>query len=130
MLIFFSSGDIQPVQLPGRSWRRIEVEDHSYDQSRNNAVYPMTLMDADKYNDESDTEKTVERIVTRSGLPIAFVYAAYFEKETTFNAMNEFFRLCTLSQIDSQLRKCGEKECEKTSPLLLITAMVKIRTVH
>lgn len=35
-------GDIQPVQNPGKSWKAITYENHTFDQSRTNAVYPMT----------------------------------------------------------------------------------------
>ena len=34
-------GDIQPVQNPGKSWKPIIYPDHTFDQSRTNAVYPM-----------------------------------------------------------------------------------------
>lgn len=35
-------GDIAPVLKPGRSWLNFETPDHSFDQSRVNAVTPMT----------------------------------------------------------------------------------------
>jgi hypothetical protein len=43
--------DIPPVQLPGKSWKSIIYPDHTFDQGRNNAVYPKThlFMDASKY---------------------------------------------------------------------------------
>lgn len=42
-------GDIQPVQNPGKSWKPISYEDHTFDQSRTNAVVPIThlFMDLD-----------------------------------------------------------------------------------
>ena len=39
------SAGISPVQRPGRSWKRkLELPDHSWDQSRINAVTPMTFL--------------------------------------------------------------------------------------
>ena len=37
-------GDISPVQRPGRSWKPKEHPDHSWDQSRVNAITPMTFL--------------------------------------------------------------------------------------
>ena len=38
-------GDISPVQRPGHSWsKRIELPDHTWDQSRVNSVTPMTFL--------------------------------------------------------------------------------------
>ena len=35
-------GDIQPVLKPGKTWRNFETPDHTFDQSRVNAVTPMS----------------------------------------------------------------------------------------
>ena len=35
--------DISPVQLPGPSWKKRELPDHTWDQSRKNAITPMTF---------------------------------------------------------------------------------------
>ncbi len=71
-------GDIPPVQLPGKSWKSIIYPDHTFDQGRNNAVYPKThlFMDASKYQPSSEEKKmendsltsnVEERVVTRTG---------------------------------------------------------------
>ena len=46
-------GDIAPVLKPGKSWSNFETPDHSFDQSRVNAVTPMThlFMDTPKLSD-------------------------------------------------------------------------------
>lgn len=63
-------GDIQPVQNPGKSRKAITYEDHTFDQSRTNAVYPMThlFMDASIINTKnSDAEKSKTVEITRTG---------------------------------------------------------------
>lgn len=99
-------GDIQPVQNPGKSWKkRLVYEDHTFNQSRTNAVYPMThlLMDLKRYTDTNENGN-VTRTVIRTGRPISFVYMAFFEQESTFNAMNEVFHLMNLPEADCELR--------------------------
>uniref|UniRef100_A0A7M5X7K1 Uncharacterized protein n=1 Tax=Clytia hemisphaerica TaxID=252671 RepID=A0A7M5X7K1_9CNID len=62
------------------------------------------FVDVNKYLDV-EGQSSVERTVVRSGVPITYVYLAFFERETTFNALNEFFNLCTVPQLDTQLRQ-------------------------
>jgi hypothetical protein len=55
-------GDIQPVQNPGKSWKPIIYPDHTFDQSRTNAVYPMAHLFLDNnQNVCEDDAKTIER---------------------------------------------------------------------
>ena len=35
-------GDIDPVLRPGKSWQTFETPDHTFDQSRKNAVTPIS----------------------------------------------------------------------------------------
>lgn len=36
------NGELPPVLKPGKTWKSIEYPDHTFDQSRNNAVTPIT----------------------------------------------------------------------------------------
>ena len=56
------------------------------------------------YIDYDITTEFVERSVVRSGKPVAFVYLAYFESDTTFCALNEVFKLFNLPQFDIAFR--------------------------
>lgn len=61
-------GDIAPVLKPGKSWSNFETPDHSFDQSRVNAVTPMTHLFMDMPNVDliiPGSETVVN--VTRSG---------------------------------------------------------------
>ena len=75
----------------------------TFDQSRTNAVYPMThlIMDPLQYENEAGGENNLtSRIVCRSGTPISIIYLAYFELETTFNGMNELFDMMLQPELD------------------------------
>ena len=93
--------DIQPVQNPGKSWKQISYPDHTFDQSRTNAVYPMTHLFLDDVRSSSfkDGEHVVE--ITRTGCPVSLINIAISEPETTFGAMNEFLYLLTQPSLDS-----------------------------
>ena len=97
-------GDIQPVQNPGKSWKQISYPDHTFDQSRTNAVYPMTHLFLDDVRSSSfkDGENVVE--ITRTGCPVSLINIAISEPETTFRAMNEFLYLLTQPSLDSVFR--------------------------
>ena len=77
------------------------------------------ILDTQKYVDSAPNQGITQRIVTRSGKPITFVYTGFFEKETTFNGMNEFFRLCILDQVDQELRKTGTSKIRDNIVLLV-----------
>jgi hypothetical protein len=99
-------GDIQPVQNPGKSWKPIIYEDHTFDQSRTNAVYPMTHL---FLNNSRNTRKVSEEDpsvieVTRTGRPVLLINIALTETETTFRAMNKFFYLLTIPALDNIFR--------------------------
>ena len=36
--------DIAPVQILGHSWKKRELPDHTWDQSRTNGITPMTFL--------------------------------------------------------------------------------------
>ena len=92
-------GDIQPVQNPGKSWKPIIYPDHTFDQSRTNAVYPMAHLFLGKNENICENDpKTIE--ITRTGRPALIINIAFFEHETTFRAMNEFLYLLTQPSLD------------------------------
>ena len=96
-------GVIQPVQIPGKSWKPISYEYHTFDQSRVNAVVPMTHLFMDLYNhkqQQPNTDKVKEIQVTRTGKQVTLIYLGILEPETTFRAMNEMLYLLTLPSLD------------------------------
>ena len=108
-------GDIQPVQYPGKSWKPISYEDHTFDQSRTNAVYPMTHLFLDNtpnsHKSIKDDPNTIH--LTRTGRPALLINLAYFEPETTFRAMNELLYLLTQPSLDNVFRNSvtGKLKC-------------------
>lgn len=100
-------GKKQPVQNPGKSWKPITYPDHAFDQSRNNAVYPMPhlfLDDVRNPSGSSDDSKSSIVEITRTGYPVSLINIAITEPETTFRAMNELLYLITQSSLDSVFR--------------------------
>ena len=92
-------GDIQPVQNPGKSWKTLSYQDHTFDQSRVNAVVPMThlfieLKHGENYQQLNTGESNFVN-VTRTGKPVTLLYLGISEPETTFRAMNEMLYLLT-----------------------------------
>ena len=100
--------DIQPVQNPGKSWKPISYEDHTFDQSRVKAVVPMTHLfmelKCDEANKQNDSDYKQELMVTRTGKPVTLIYLGISEPETTFRAMNEMFYFLTLPSLDTTFR--------------------------
>lgn len=100
--------DIQPVQNPGKSWKPISYEDHTFDQSRAKAVVPMTHLFMDLKCDEADKRSNShgkqEMLITRTGKPVTLIYIGISEPETTFRAMDEMFYLLTLPSLDTIFR--------------------------
>ena len=60
--------DIAPVQVTGHSWKKREVPDHSWDQSRTNSVTPMTFLFLEtKITGKSLVEEDTTFHITRTG---------------------------------------------------------------
>ena len=115
-------GDIQPVQNPGKSWKAISYEDHTFDQSRVNAVVPMTHLFIDlnqsNYQQPSNGESKVIN-VTRTGKPVTLLYLGISEPETTFRAMNEMLYLLTLPSLDDVFRNPNTGTLKKKLSLIV-----------
>ena len=116
-------GNIQPVQKPGRSWKLITYEDHTFNQSRTNAVVPMTHLFMDPNHQEKGRSEK-EFFIRRTGIPVTLVNLGLCEPQTTFRAMNEILFMLTLPSLNSIFRQAETGSC-----LLLIMATVKTWTV-
>ena len=97
--------DIAPVQLPGHSWKKRELPDHTWDQSRTNAITPMTFLFLETRLTSTDTtsQDTVMHI-TRTGQGVTLLYLSFFEPDTTFKCMNEIFLLLANPSLDHLFR--------------------------
>ena len=99
-------GDIAPVLKPGKSWSNFETPDHSFDQSRVNAVTPMTHLFMDMPNADliiPGSETVVN--VTRSGKAVTLINLSLTEPETVFRVFNEIMYLMTIPSLDKFFRK-------------------------
>eukprot|EP00112_Aurelia_sp_Birch-Aquarium-sp1_P021266 Seg568.7 transcript_id=Seg568.7/GoldUCD/mRNA.D3Y31 product=Vertnin protein_id=Seg568.7/GoldUCD/D3Y31 len=94
--------DIQPVQHPGKTWKKREgvAPDHSWDQSRRNAVTPMAHLFLSLSPSNTSVGRTSDPIiqVTRSGQAAVLVNISLYEPSTSFRALNELLLMLTLPQ--------------------------------
>ena len=117
--------DIEPVQRPGHSWSsRMEFPDHTWDQSRTNAVTPMTFLflqtvvspcsNIDSVSLSLSSMTTLN--LTRTGQAVTLLNISFFEPETTFKCLNEVLFLLTLPALDDFFRdrKTGKLKLEWT----------------
>ena len=95
------TADCSPVQNPGKSWKKLEFPDHTFDQSRTNQVTPMTFLCLEtKYSSDPVTIKGESiNIITRSGQGVTFLYLSFFEPDTAVKCLNEVLYLITLPKI-------------------------------
>ena len=101
-------GDIAPVLKPGKSWANFETPDHSFDQSRVNAVTPMTHLFME-IPEISDAELQIQGTdcvinVTRSGKAVTLINLSLSEPETVFRIFNELFYLMSIPSLDKFFR--------------------------
>ena len=85
-------GDIAPVLKPGKSWSNFETLDHTFDQSRVNAVTPMTHLFMDIPNVDlliPGTETVVN--ITRSGKVVTLINLSLTEPETVFRVLTKYY---------------------------------------
>lgn len=102
-------GDISPVQRPGRCWKKRTLLDHTWDQSRVNAITPMTFLfmetvitHKETFCNDVDTDNLV--YITRSGQAVCLLYLSSYEPDTTFKCLNELLYLLTLPSLDVLFR--------------------------
>ena len=102
-----------PVQHPRHSWKsHVELPDHSWDQSRINAVTPMTFMSlktktipcqspaSSVQNLDMHISDTTILHLTPSGQCVTLINLSFYESDTTFKCLNEVCYLLTLSEPD------------------------------
>ena len=81
-------GDIAPGLKPGKSWSKFETPDHSFDQSRVNAVTLMThlFIDTPKLTNVDLNIMGTDTVinVTRTGKAITLINLSLSEPETVF----------------------------------------------
>ena len=100
-------GDIAPVLKPGKSWANFETPDHSFDQSRVNAVTPMThlFMDIPLADVNLEIPGTASVLnVTRTGKAVTLRNLSLTEPETVFRLFNELFYLMSIPSLDTYFR--------------------------
>ena len=96
--------NIPPVQQQGKTWKKIILPDHTWDQSRTDAVTPMTFLFL------TTIEKTIREsaiptvYVTRTGTPVTLLNLSLYEPETVFKCLNELFILLTKPALDHIFR--------------------------
>ena len=100
-------GDIAPVQRPGHSWTsRNELPDHTWDQSRLNAVTPMTFLfmhtNVNMSSIPASNSSTLH--LTRTGQAVTLFNLSFYEPETTFKCLNEILYMLTLPALDDLFR--------------------------
>lgn len=74
--------------------KKCELPDHTWDQSRRNAVTLMTFLILEtKITDTTVSDESKVLRLTRTGQGVTLLYLLFFEPETTFKCMNEVFLL-------------------------------------
>ena len=109
--------DISPVQVPGKTWKKRDsvLPDHSWDQSRTNAVTPMTHL----FLQIPSPADRIERMflncvkVARSGKAAGLINLSLYEPSTTVRALNELLYMMTLPQFDEIFRNSETKRLKK-----------------
>ena len=125
---FVDSYDAKQVVRPNdkhnnKTWRRCEYQDHTYDQSRNNAITPMSHLFFKteqtrrkiKFNHDIGTNKcdalfrSNGREVTTihlkwTGRAITVLRLSLYENETVFRSINELLYLMMLPHLDGHFR--------------------------
>lgn len=125
---FVDSYDAKQVVRPNdkhsnKTWRRCEYQDHTYDQSRNNAVTPMShlLLKTEEtrrdvkftnnvganasdvlFSSQEKEETTIHQ--TRTGWAVTVLRLSLYENETVFRSINEILYLMMLPHLDHYFR--------------------------
>ena len=122
-------GDIAPVQKPGRTWKPISLPDHSWDQSRVNAITPMTFLFLETVITKRDILPTSDdkgmvhtdnvTYITRTGQGVSLLYLSFYEPGTTFKCVNELLYLMTLPSLDALFRNAETGKLKEDIILLV-----------
>ena len=107
-----------------KTWRPCEYEDHTYDQSRRNAITPMShlflrteetsresLVSRLRYQNQQDallgsSPAKRETVIhqKRTGKAVTVLRLSHYESETVFRSINELLFLMTLPHLDANFR--------------------------
>ena len=97
--------DIALVQIPGYSWKKCELPDHTWDQFRTNGITPMTFLFLEtKITDTTYSLQDTTIHITRTGQGVTLLYLSLFEPDTTFKCMNKILLLATNPSLDHLFR--------------------------
>lgn len=118
------NGELPPVLKPGRTWKKVEYPDHTFDQSRNNAVTPIThlfleskilpldtppLNTANLHTPGTDTVVNV----TRTGRVVTLLNLSLYEPETVLRVFNEIFYLMSIPELDCFFRNSTTQQLKE-----------------
>jgi len=100
-----------PVQRPGRSWKKKELPDLTWDQSRTYALTPKTFLfvetkavELSKNTSQLPTEGATTVEITRGGQRVTFLYLSFFEPDNTIKCLKEILLLVSKPFLDGKLR--------------------------
>ena len=98
--------NIPPVQQQGKTWRKIILPDHTWDQSRCDAITPMTFLFLETIENPISDQTCASPMIaiTRTGTPVTLLNLSWYEPETVFKCLNELFILVTNPALDSLFR--------------------------
>ena len=133
-------GDIPPVLKPGHLWKNETYPDHTFDQSRNNAVTPVSHLFVETKITVPVPPPTLSEgcfevphsnssiLVNRSGKAIATVNLSFYEPETILRVFNDIFLL--MSHIELQELFINPKTGQLKEVLHLLLTMVHRRLLQ
>lgn len=109
------NGELPPVLKPGKTWKSIEYPDHTFDQSRNNAVTPITHLFLQSnvlpFNTPALNSANLnvpgtqtEVKVMRTGKAVTLINLSLYEPETVLRVFNEIFYLMSIPELDAFFR--------------------------
>ena len=97
--------NIMPVQLPGKTWKRVVYDDHTWDQGRLNTVVPMTFLFLRSEVIVREPPLSAPMIhITRTGKAVTLINLAHYEPGITVRCLNEIFLLIVNPCLDSCFR--------------------------
>ena len=122
--------DIAPVQRPGNSWKsRLELPDHSWNQSRTKDVTPMTFLflktktvpyvspaSSVQALDMHISNSTVLQL-TRTSQSVTLINLSFYEPDSTFRCFNEICYMLTLTELDIFFRDLCLEYLKRSSSL-------------
>ena len=96
---------MSPVKKPGKTWRKIVLQDHDWSRLGHNAVTPMThlFLKTESILEEEEDNKLYYR-VRRTGTAATLLNLSHFEPETVQRVFNELFLVLSNPALDHLFR--------------------------